>query len=46
MDDAYAVLKKLKHNEESFSEVIRRISNNHKTDLRKWFGKLNKDDFK
>ncbi len=44
MDDAYEILKKTKHKDESFSEVIRRISSSQKMDIKKWLGKLNNND--
>lgn len=44
MDDAYEILKKQKEGEESFSEVIRRLNKEQKTDLKRWFGALKNID--
>ncbi len=43
MNDAYEVLKRLKKKDESFSDVIRRVGNEQKTDLTRWVGVLKGD---
>jgi len=46
MDDAYNMLKKNKSKEESFSDIIRKLTVKQKTDLTKWVGILNKEEYK
>ena len=43
MDDAYQALKKIKDEDESFSEVIRKLTSEQKIDLPKWVGVLKSD---
>ena len=41
MDDAYNLLKKMKHKDESFSEIIRKLASKNTVDLTKWLGIIN-----
>ena len=44
MDDAYNLLRKMKSENESFSDVIRKCAINKSTDIKKWVGVLGKDE--
>lgn len=46
MDDAYEMLKKSKAKDESFSDIIRKLTVKQKTDLTKWIGILNQEEYK
>lgn len=43
-EDAYKALKMVKRDSESFSDTIKRIVNDKKTDISKFFGILSKEE--